>query len=152
MSGPASQARFLLSPAPGIYIMVYRRRILILSRIRHDHQNGGSVICHESIRLQSDESLRALIDDLPVATLLLIEDVDCVFKDSRSTTGDTGVTLSGLLNALDGVSSREGPSLNSSFFPPARHRRCLPIVRYSGNTCPDIGGRLQTEIYLIIMH
>lgn len=228
-SGPASQAKFLLSPAPGIHIMAYRRRILILSRIRHDHQNGGSLNPHESIKLQllggsrtlidellaeahassfpqtpgvsirtvrnecwmatswqprrpleslvladqtledllgdlrdfyrsgswyadrgipyrrgyllhgppgtgkttlvlavagelrlsvavlslsnrlmSDESLCALIDDLPVATLLLIEDVDCVFKDSRSTTGDTGVTLSGLLNALDGVSSREG--------------------------------------------
>ena len=41
-----------------------------------------------------------MIDDLPVATLLLIEDVDCVFKESRTTTGDTGVTLSGLLNAV----------------------------------------------------
>ena len=51
---------------------------------------------------------RAMVDDLPVGTLFLIEDVDCAFKESRSTTGDTGVTLSGLLNALDGVSSREG--------------------------------------------
>ena len=49
-----------------------------------------------------------MVDDLPVGTLLLIEDVDCVFKDKRSTTAETGVTLSGLLNALDGVSSREG--------------------------------------------
>jgi len=31
-----------------------------------------------------------------------------VFKGKRETTQDTGVTLSGLLNALDGVSSREG--------------------------------------------
>jgi chaperone BCS1 len=61
-----------------------------------------------SNRLMSDDSLRVMVDDLPVATLLLIEDVDCVFKESRSTTGDTGATLSGLLNALDGVSSREG--------------------------------------------
>jgi chaperone BCS1 len=38
----------------------------------------------------------------------LIEDVDCVFKTERTTTDQTGVTLSGLLNALDGVSSREG--------------------------------------------
>jgi chaperone BCS1 len=45
---------------------------------------------------------------LPPATLLLIEDVDCVFKSERATTEQTGVTLSGLLNALDGVSSREG--------------------------------------------
>jgi chaperone BCS1 len=61
-----------------------------------------------SSRLMSDEALRSMIDALPVATLLLIEDVDCVFKDQRNTTSETGVTLSGLLNALDGVSSREG--------------------------------------------
>jgi chaperone BCS1 len=61
-----------------------------------------------SSRLMSDDALRALIDSLPLATILLIEDVDCVFKGKRETTQDTGVTLSGLLNALDGVSSREG--------------------------------------------
>ena len=61
-----------------------------------------------SNRLMSDESLRTMVDDLPVATILLIEDVDCVFKENRGTSSDTGVTLSGLLNALDGVSSREG--------------------------------------------
>jgi chaperone BCS1 len=61
-----------------------------------------------SNRVLNDESLRALVDALPAATLLLIEDVDCVFKEKRTTGVDTGVTLSGLLNALDGVSSREG--------------------------------------------
>ena len=61
-----------------------------------------------SNRLLSDEALRGLVDALPPATLLLIEDVDCVFKTERTTTEQTGVTLSGLLNALDGVSSREG--------------------------------------------
>jgi chaperone BCS1 len=61
-----------------------------------------------SNRLLSDDGLRSLVDSLPPATLLLIEDVDCVFKAERTTTDQTGVTLSGLLNALDGVSSREG--------------------------------------------
>ena len=61
-----------------------------------------------SSKLMSDEALRALVDALPVATLLLIEDVDCVFKEERLTDTHTGVTLSGLLNALDGVSSRDG--------------------------------------------
>jgi chaperone BCS1 len=61
-----------------------------------------------SNRLLSDDALRCLVDALPPATLLLIEDVDCVFKSERTTTDQTGVTLSGLLNALDGVSSREG--------------------------------------------
>jgi len=228
-SGPASEARFLLSPAPGVHIMSYRGRILILHRIRRELQQGGPMAFQESItlqllggsrrlvdlllseahsasfprspgvsvltardgcwnatswqakrpleslvladqiledmigdlhdfyrsaswyaqrgipyrrgyllhgppgtgkttlvlalagelklslavlslsgRLMSDESLRALVDALPAATILLIEDVDCVFKEKRSTNGEIGVTLSGLLNALDGVSSKEG--------------------------------------------
>jgi chaperone BCS1 len=61
-----------------------------------------------SNRLLSDDGLRSLVDALPPATLLLIEDVDCVFKTERTTTEQMGVTLSGLLNSLDGVSSREG--------------------------------------------
>jgi hypothetical protein len=61
-----------------------------------------------SSRLMTDDALRALVDDLPSATLLLIEDIDCVFKEHRTTDVLTGVTLSGLLNALDGVSSRDG--------------------------------------------
>ena len=61
-----------------------------------------------SNRLMSDESLRAMVDALPLATILLIEDVDCVLKEKRETNDVTRVTLSGLLNALDGVSSREG--------------------------------------------
>ena len=64
-----------------------------------------------SDRLMSDESLRALVDGLPAAALLLIEDIDCAFKDCRNTTITSGVTLSGLLNALDGVSSRERKSV-----------------------------------------
>jgi len=61
-----------------------------------------------SNRVLSDESLRTMVDSLPPSTILLIEDVDCVFKSARATGDQTGVTLSGLLNALDGVSSREG--------------------------------------------
>ena len=36
-----------------------------------------------SNRLLSDDALRSLVDALPPATLLLIEDVDCVFKTER---------------------------------------------------------------------
>ena len=46
-----------------------------------------------SNRLLSDDALRSLVDALPPATLLLIEDVDCVFKTERITTDQTGVTL-----------------------------------------------------------
>ena len=31
-----------------------------------------------------------MVDDLPVAAMLLIEDVDCAFKDCRNTTGAYG--------------------------------------------------------------
>jgi mitochondrial chaperone BCS1 len=61
-----------------------------------------------SNRLMSDDALRTLINALPVGAVLLIEDVDCIFKEKRDTGQQTGVTLSGLLNALDGVSSRDG--------------------------------------------
>jgi mitochondrial chaperone BCS1 len=228
-SGPASEARFLLSPAPGMHLMTYRRRLIILYRTRRELQNGGSASFQECLTLQlvggnramierllgevhtasfpktpgvsiltaqnacwssaswqhkrplgslvlaegvledvladlrefysssawyaergipyrrgyllhgppgtgkstmvltlagelklsvavlslssklmNDDGLRTLIDALPATALLLIEDVDCVFKEHRSTEIHTGVTLSGLLNALDGVSSRDG--------------------------------------------
>ncbi len=228
-TGPASEARFVLSPAPGVHLTTFRGRILMVRRNRRELQNGGSTAFQESLilqilggtrklvddllaeahatsfprtpgvsiltprnemwvpaswqpkrplasliladtllddtledlrdfyrssawyaergipyrrgyllhgppgtgkttlvlalageldvpvatlnlsnRLMSDESLRALIDGLPAAALLLIEDIDCAFKDWRNTAAATGVTLSGLLNALDGVSSRNG--------------------------------------------
>jgi chaperone BCS1 len=228
-TSPSSQVKFLLSPAPGTHLMLYRNRIVILRRSRRDLQNGNARTFQENLSLQvlggsraliedllaearkmacprtpgvsvmtarfecwettswqprrpleslvladstlqdlledlqsfyasrawyvrrgiphrrgyllhgppgngkttlvlaaagelnlsvavlslsnrvlSDDALRTLVDSLPPATLLLIEDVDCVFKNERTTTDQTGVTLSGLLNALDGVSSREG--------------------------------------------
>ncbi len=228
-TGPSSQVKFLLSPAPGTHLMLYRHHLLILRRSRRDLQNGNARTFQENLSLQilcgsralveqlldeartlacprtpgvniltaryeswettswqprrpleslvladgiledllkdlrafydsrawyvrrgiphrrgyllhgapgngkttlvlalagelnlsvavlslsnrllSDDALRNLVDALPPATLLLIEDVDCVFKSERLTNEQTGVTLSGLLNALDGVSSREG--------------------------------------------
>jgi chaperone BCS1 len=268
-SGPASQAQFVLSPGPGVHIMIYRRRLLILYRTRRDLQNGGTMAFQETFtlqilggnrqlleellaeahassfpktpgvriltarnecwmssswqpkrpleslvladqtledllddlrdfyrsaawyadrgipyrrgyllhgppgtgkttlvlavagdlklsvavlslsnRLMTDESLRAMVDELPVATLLLIEDVDCAFKESRTTSGDTGVTLSGLLNALDGVSSREGrvlflttnhpERLDPALVRPGRVDRKIEL----GYATPDQAGRL----------
>lgn len=228
-SGTASEAKFLLTPAPGMHLMTYRGRLLVLYRTRRELQQGGPAAFQECLTLQliggnramiegllaeahaascpktpgvnimtaqngcwssaswqhkrplgslvlaegvledvladlrefyasaawyaergipyrrgyllhgppgtgktttvlalagelnlsvaalslssktlGDEGLRSLVDDLPAATLLLIEDVDCVFKEKRATDVQTGVTLSGLLNALDGVSSRDG--------------------------------------------
>ena len=101
-----------------------------------------------SNRLLSDDALRSLVDALPPATLLLIEDVDCVFKTERTTTDQTGVTLSGLLNALDGVSSREGrvlflttnhpERLDPALVRPGRVDRKIEL----GNATPDQARRL----------
>lgn len=60
----------------------------------------------------NDAALRAMIDATPLGSILLIEDVDCAFTTQRDgedkIPSGGGVTLSGLLNTLDGVSSREG--------------------------------------------
>jgi chaperone BCS1 len=273
-SGRASQARFLLAPAPGVHVMAYRNRLLILHRSRRDLQNGGAQAFQESLTLQllggtralveellkethrssfpsmagvnvfvargenwmavswqprrpleslvltdgaledllddlrtfygsrswyvqrgipyrrgyllhgppgngkttlvlaaagelnlsvavlslsnrllSDEALRGLVDALPPATLLLIEDVDCVFKTERMTTEQTGVTLSGLLNALDGVSSREGrvlflttnhpERLDPALIRPGRVDRKVEL----GHATPDQARRLFLWFY-----
>src|SRR3954466_11945121 len=41
-SGRVSEARFVLSPAPGTHIMGYRGRLLLLQRARRDLQSGGA--------------------------------------------------------------------------------------------------------------
>jgi chaperone BCS1 len=106
-----------------------------------------------SNRLMSDESLREMVDALPMATILLIEDVDCVFKDRRGTNDVTGVTLSGLLNALDGVSSREGrvlflttnhpERLDPALIRPGRVDRNVEL----GHATPDQARRLFLWFY-----
>jgi mitochondrial chaperone BCS1 len=273
-SGPASQARFVLSPAPGVHLTTYQRRILVVRRNRRELQNGGSTAIQESLilqipggsrkliddllaeahatsfprtpgvsilvarneiwcpaswqpkrplgsliladsiledtiedlrdfyrssawyaergipyrrgyllhgppgtgkttlvlalagelklpvatlnlsnRLMSDDSLRTLIDGLPAAALLLIEDIDCAFKDCRNTTSASGVTLSGLLNALDGVSSREGrvlflttnhpERLDPALLRPGRVDRKIEL----GYATPDQARRLYLWFY-----
>lgn len=63
--------------------------------------------------IRDDERLRVLCDSLPENAALLIEDIDCAMpknredKESDDIAGSS-VTLSGLLNALDGVTSGEG--------------------------------------------
>lgn len=57
----------------------------------------------------SDNSLKSMLRDLPQRCVLLIEDVDKAFAE-RDKTDDIhkGLTFSGLLNAIDGVTAREG--------------------------------------------
>jgi chaperone BCS1 len=104
-------------------------------------------------KLLSDESLRELIDALPAGSVLLMEDIDCAFGPKREANESTGVTLSGLLNAIDGVSSRQGrllfmttnhpERLDPALVRPGRVDRSIRI----GNTTPDQGRRLFTWFY-----
>jgi chaperone BCS1 len=56
-----------------------------------------------------DDELRSLFSRVPTNTIVLIEDIDCVFRKRSSTKdNDSKVTFSGLLNAIDGVAASEG--------------------------------------------
>jgi chaperone BCS1 len=67
-----------------------------------------------SISGVSDSTLAKLFADLPQQCIVLIEDVDAAGMERRDdgdagqTTNSSGVTLSGLLIVIDGVSSQEG--------------------------------------------
>lgn len=54
-----------------------------------------------------DERLSSLMAEVQPRSLVLMEDVDCTIPD-RASKEKKNVTLSGLLNCLDGVQSREG--------------------------------------------
>lgn len=56
-----------------------------------------------------DDELRNLLADVPPNTVVLIEDIDCVYEQRKSSEDkDNKVTFSGLLNAIDGVAAGEG--------------------------------------------
>ncbi|GME92505.1 unnamed protein product [[Candida] boidinii] len=58
----------------------------------------------------TDDRLAYLMNNIPERTILLLEDIDAAFNRREQTTDKgytSGVTFSGLLNALDGVSSAE---------------------------------------------
>ncbi|KAF9586319.1 hypothetical protein BGW38_006941 [Lunasporangiospora selenospora] len=56
----------------------------------------------------SDSTLSELVADTPSRCLLLIEDVDAAFVQRDSNDASSGITFSGLLNSVDGVSAQEG--------------------------------------------
>ncbi|KAF9346720.1 hypothetical protein BGX26_001761 [Mortierella sp. AD094] len=59
----------------------------------------------------TDDTLSELVSDTPSRCLLLIEDVDAAFVQRESKDAATGITFSGLLNSVDGVSAQEGRML-----------------------------------------
>lgn len=56
----------------------------------------------------NDGQLIAFMETLPPKSILLIEDIDCIFAGERKTKAGTSVTVSGLLNAIDGIGSKDG--------------------------------------------
>jgi len=59
----------------------------------------------------TDSSFRTAMANLPQHCILLIEDVDCFFKERdkpKAKANDTPLSFSGFLNALDGVTGTEG--------------------------------------------
>ena len=55
-----------------------------------------------------DERLMQLVSSLPRQSILLIEDIDCIFQQRKKTDDRESITFSGLLNAIDGVMASEG--------------------------------------------
>jgi chaperone BCS1 len=106
-----------------------------------------------SNKVLTDDILRNQVNALPPGAILLIEDIDCAFAEKRAAGEATGVTMSGLLNALDGVSSREGrilfmttnhpERLDPALVRPGRVDRSFHL----GHTTPDQAQRLFTWFY-----
>lgn len=57
---------------------------------------------------RTDDELRDSMADVPTNTLVLIEDIDCVFTERKAEKKRNKLTFSGLLNAIDGVAAGEG--------------------------------------------
>lgn len=106
-----------------------------------------------SNKVLTDDSLRNQVNALPPGAVLLIEDIDCAFAEKRAAGEATGVTMSGLLNALDGVGSREGrilfmttnhpERLDPALVRPGRVDRSFRL----GNTTSDQARRLFEWFY-----
>lgn len=59
----------------------------------------------------TDEDLREAMAIAPADAFLAIEDIDAVFLRREKAERQTGVSFSGLLNAIDGVAAQEGRAL-----------------------------------------
>jgi chaperone BCS1 len=83
----------------------------------------------------NDERLMSLLGNVPMNSLVLVEDVDCVFHERKKVDDSESVTFSGLLNAIDGVMSSEGRLL----FLTTNHKEVLdPALTRPGRIDMDI--------------
>jgi hypothetical protein len=119
---------FASSSSESRYIFIFTRSITYLLQV----QSMTNIICPHKLRSFlnpysiDDHALARLISDTPARCILLLEDLDCAFPHSREDDSDdenerdpyemlmplipakSNVTLSGLLNVLDSISSEEG--------------------------------------------
>ena len=70
--------------------------------------NKDVCILNVSSQRLNDEGLYELMVDSPRNSILLLEDVDAAFLKRKGKNNSSGVTFSGLLNALDGIAAQEG--------------------------------------------
>lgn len=56
----------------------------------------------------SDDRLDSLLAEVPPGNIILLEEIDTVFEGRKNLHSGNELTFSGLLNALDGISSNEG--------------------------------------------
>jgi len=68
---------------------------------------GLSVVTLSDPKL-TDAMLAKMLSRTRERSLLLLEDIDCLYDESRNAKDAAGVTLSGLLNALDGAQAQTG--------------------------------------------
>jgi chaperone BCS1 len=109
----------------------------------------------------TDAQLTALFDDLTTRCVLLLEDVDSAglnretmsIKDGKKVV-KKGVTLSGLLNCLDGPCSVDGRLLCMTSNAPdsldpalVRPGRCDQKILF-GYTCPEVSAEMFKQIYI----
>lgn len=68
-------------------------------------------ISYLNLKELSDTSLVRAISNVPNNSILVIEDIDCIFDNDDARETKAGVSFAGLINAIDGVASPDGQLL-----------------------------------------
>jgi chaperone BCS1 len=72
------------------------------------HFNYNLATLHFNTKMEDSDFLK-ILNNLPKKTFLLFEDMDCLFKNRKEhDTESNHVTLSGILNGLDGIGTKHG--------------------------------------------
>ncbi len=72
------------------------------------HFNLTVCVLDITARGMDDQHLRKAFASLPAKAAVLIEDVDCFFKDRKTVDDKAEITFAGFLNSIDGVTGSEG--------------------------------------------